>query len=211
MKTLNSIKFSELWSDGNGQNKENQLETNYNIEMIPKLPVINDLIVKQQDINKNTQSLNSLRESKVLKINSKLGTCEQYQLDFVFEKDFDSNDFELFEQKLVVQKDLLLEKMNIQIELIKRDDVSKVLPHHNSAQMFSIRIDSSKYTNIPLNNVASDEQNGELQLETSCFIEIKFTNAFGRLQNACHIFRAQFLIKFEQVVQLLVNDIIDLK
>jgi len=178
--------------------------------MIPKLPVINDLILKQQDINKNTEKLSSLSESKVLKVNSKLGTCEQFQLDFVFENDFDSNDFDLFEQKLVVQKDLLIEKMNIQIELVKREDV-QVLPHQNTAQLFVIRIDSSNYTNIPVNNVVSDEQNAEQQLETNCFIEIKFTNAFGRLQNSCHIFKAQLLIKFEQIVQLLIDNIVDLR
>ncbi len=179
--------------------------------MIPKLPVITDLIVQQQDINKNTQKLNSLSESKTLKINSKLGTCEQFQLDFVFEKDFDSSDFELFEHKLVVQRDLLMEKMNIRIELVKREDTDILVRHQNLAQLFSIRIDSSKYTNFPLSNHPSDEQNPEQPLDTSCLIEIKFTNAFGRLQNSCHIFRAQLIIKFEQIVQLLVNDIVDLK
>ena len=155
------------------------VESIYEIEVIPKIPIINEIEFHLADTNNNFSLVDSISQLKSAVLTSKVGISQIFKLKLKFADNYSVlKDIELFEASCVPISELNLSKLNASI---LTDIVEGIC---------FVRIDSSGVCLDTLINC----------LEVNCILEIKYTNKLGRKDNLSHCFRKQFMISFEQIV-----------
>jgi hypothetical protein len=159
----------------------------YEVEMIPKLPVIKSISFCSCDYNSNRQSRpladsDPTSDSKIISLNVQLGKSELFLVDLKLDNvEEPSVDLDILEYRLITQNEALANKLAASLSLTKEKETE-----------FRLKIDSTQFQ--------SDALLDSTELELANWLEIKYTSKLGQEANQCYIYRQQLNVKFTQVI-----------
>ncbi len=208
---LHTIYLYDIYDSDSDRNRSNEanstVQSHYDIEPIPNLPVINDI----QVLNQANNSVYKIKKNKTIHINSKLGSEEIYKVEFLMQNetklDHNSNELSSIKFKLVfisfnVLNEQMINKLSAKIKLINRGEEAE--DSVKSLENYFLSINSIDFANF------IDDYSNEENLDLNCNLELKYTNQSGIDYNMSHILKIQFVIHFVQVYKVRLDKISDL-
>ena len=186
-KSWHRINFYEIYKPELEKNYASKatspIQSHYDIEMIPKLPLIRDIQIGNYAA--------SISQSKYFNLKCKLGTRETFEVSLITEDE----DLEIIEFNFNVLNEQLVNRLNTKITLQKQND---------NQLKYLFTVDSFNY------DTSNFEASQETELEVSSLLEIKYTNDSGRANNLCLILKCQIVVKFYPVYNVSLLNIFDL-
>lgn len=176
--------YNPDWDRSVSQHHQAAIQSHYQIEMIPKLPVIKDIHLS------SPLEASRITRSNYVIVNTRLGTVENFELEFVLE-DNDLDKMEIIETKFSLMNEQLAHKLNTKITFNKQADKEYILV-----------VDSVDYN--------PNEEPNSNESDVNSLLEIKYTNESGKENNLCNVLKVQVVIKFSPVYQVSLADVTDL-
>lgn len=197
----NRILFKDLVQENDCKLKAKQqslktaavsLQSSYEIELFPRIPVAKAVQFLARDANDNLESAGTLSEAETPQLTAQLGLSQEFLLKLEFTGSHEEcTDIVIEQSNCFVLNETNLVRFNASVAMANTQDTC------------CLTVDSSE---VRLDTPVEDTT----CLELPCMLELKYSNKAGRDQNLCHTLRKQILVRLVPLVSATMADIKDI-
>lgn len=168
------------------------LQSSYEIELLPRIPVAKAVQFLTRDANDNLESAGTLSEAETPQLTAQLGLSREFLLRLEFTDSHEElTDITIEQSSCFVLNETNLARFNASVAMADTIDSC------------CLRVDSSEARlDTPVEDTTC--------LELPCMLELKYSNKAGREQNLCHTLRKQILVRLVPLVSATIADIKDI-